>query len=176
MPTEDNVKVINVDVILAGEVDSKPLLRAFGDGVVVLHENGPLVLELANVGLDLHETLSRFVELVSALPRKARTSWVGASRRVFDIGIQLRSRPSVGLGEHRGRAPFRAAARLERDQRVILRRCFAAGVTQVPRARHTTKGSASTSAALSDKSGRAPLTFPAPKPIPRLVLPTPVIS
>ncbi len=88
MPTEDNVKFINVDVILAGEVDSKPLLGAFGDGVVVLHENGPLVLELANVGLDLHETLSRFVELVSALPRKARTSWVGASRRVFDIGIQ----------------------------------------------------------------------------------------
>jgi hypothetical protein len=88
MPTEDNVKFINVDVILAGEVDSKPLLGAFGDGVVVLHEDGPLVLELANVGLDLHETLSRFVELVSALPRKARTSWAGASRRVFDIGIQ----------------------------------------------------------------------------------------
>jgi hypothetical protein len=29
MPTEDNVKFINVDVILAGEVDSKPLLGAF---------------------------------------------------------------------------------------------------------------------------------------------------
>jgi hypothetical protein len=94
MPTEDNVKFINVDVILVGEVDAKPLLGAFGSGVVVLHEDGPLVLELANVGLDLHETLSRFIELVNALPRMARTSWASASQRVFDIGIQ------AGLSPH----------------------------------------------------------------------------
>ena len=73
---------------------------------------------------------------------------------------------------------FSAIALLSRPRPSAGRyaRCFSFGTTQVPVARQTTTGSARTSAAESDRSGRGTITFRASKRIAREVAPARTIS
>jgi hypothetical protein len=52
-----------------------------------------LVLEALESGFDLGNTLARLLKWAQGLPPAARRSWVAASRRVFDIGINGGLRP-----------------------------------------------------------------------------------
>ncbi len=99
MPVEHDVQFLNIDLLLTGAFDRKPLLAALGDGVFVLHDDAPfdgeecLVLEVLKPGLDLANTLARLLKWAEGLPPAARRSWAAASRRVFDIGIAAGLRP-----------------------------------------------------------------------------------
>jgi hypothetical protein len=99
MPVEADVRFLNVDLLLVGRFDRKPLLAALGKKVFVLHEDAVLddqkclVLELNEESLDLSATVARLIQWAEKLPRGARRSWAGASRRVFDIGIQGGRKP-----------------------------------------------------------------------------------
>ncbi len=99
MPVEHDVKFLNIDLLLVGAFDRKPLLAALGDGVFVLHDDVPfdgedcLVLEVLKPGLDLANTLAQLLTWAQRLPPAARRSWAAASRRVFDIGIAAGLRP-----------------------------------------------------------------------------------
>jgi hypothetical protein len=99
MPVEHNVQFLNIDLLLVGAFDRKPLLAALGDGVFVLHDDAQfegeecLVLEVLEPGLDLADTFARLLKWAQGLPPKARRSWAAASRRVFDIGIAAGLRP-----------------------------------------------------------------------------------
>jgi hypothetical protein len=102
MPVQQCVTFLNVDLMVLGHIARQTLLRALGNAVVVLHGDEDalqldglpcLVLEVADVGLDVAGTLARFVELVRGLPPPARRAWDAASCRRFDIGIQSGKRP-----------------------------------------------------------------------------------
>ncbi len=100
MPTENAVRLLNIDLIIAGTFERKPLLQAIGDRVFVLHEDAVvgrhqrcLLLEVAKPGLNIEATLACLVEWVQHLPRSARRSWDAAARRIFDIGIQAGLQP-----------------------------------------------------------------------------------
>lgn len=99
MPVEPDVQFLNIDLLLVGAFDRKPLLAALGDGVFVLHDDGQfegeecLVLEVLTPGLDLANTLAQLLNWAQRLPPAARRSWAAASRRVFDIGIAAGLRP-----------------------------------------------------------------------------------
>ena len=95
METEPTVELLNVDLELFGLVDSEPLLRCFGDAVLVIADEHLLSLELSDSpDSTLTTKLAEFVALVIALPEDARGAWNSASRRVFNIGIQSGLRPS----------------------------------------------------------------------------------
>lgn len=75
MPVQQCVTFLNVDLVVLGHIARQPLLRALGDVVVVLQgdedasqlEGLPcLILEVADVGLDVAGTLARFVSLFMA--------------------------------------------------------------------------------------------------------------
>ena len=100
MPIEKTAGFLNVDLIVAGRFDRKPLLRAAGKDVFVMHEDavfqgkGCIILEAEGADCGLEGALARLLRWVERLPRPARRSWAAASRRVFDVGIQ------AGLGPH----------------------------------------------------------------------------
>jgi hypothetical protein len=99
MPVQHDVEFHNIDLLLVGRFDRKPLLAALRDDVFVLHEDARfdnkkcLILEALAPGLDLTRTLTRLLKWVQGLPLPARRSWTAASRRVFDIGIQSGLKP-----------------------------------------------------------------------------------
>lgn len=99
MPVEAEVRFLNIDLLLVGKFDRRPLVAALGDGVFVLHDDGTigdepcLVLEALEPDLDLAGTLTRLAGWARALPPAARRAWSAASRRVFDIGIQAGRTP-----------------------------------------------------------------------------------
>jgi hypothetical protein len=99
MPVEHDVQFLNIDLLLVGAFDRKPLLAALGDDVFVLHDDVKwegeecLVLEVLKPGLDLANTLAQLLKWAQHLPAPARRSWAAASRRVFDIGIAGGLRP-----------------------------------------------------------------------------------
>jgi hypothetical protein len=99
MPVEADVRFLNIDLLLVGRFDRKPLLAAMGDDVFVLHDGAKvenekcLMVEVLAPGLDLAGTLARLMKWVQELPTPARRSWAAASRRVFDIGIQAGLKP-----------------------------------------------------------------------------------
>ena len=69
------------------------------DGLLLLRDDlagqhGHAGHELAVPDLDLAGTLARLIQRAEKLPRGARRSWAGASRRVFDIGIQGGRKPN----------------------------------------------------------------------------------
>jgi len=97
MPIAQRVTFLNVDLMVLGDFDRKPLLRALGKSVIALHDldddvrldgDPCLVLEVADTGLDVAGTLGRFVELIERLPPTARKTWRAAKRRRFDVGVQ----------------------------------------------------------------------------------------
>ena len=93
MPVEATVRFLNIDLLLVGGFDRKPLLDALGDTLFVMHDDAVLgserciVLEVNAWDLDLSRTLRVLLRWVEGLPARARRSWAAASRRVFDIGI-----------------------------------------------------------------------------------------
>jgi hypothetical protein len=99
MADQPDVKFLNIDLLLVGSFDRKPLLAALGDGVFVLHDDAQfegeacLVPEVLEPRLDLAGTFARLLKWAQGLPPKARRSWAAASRRVFDIGIAAGLRP-----------------------------------------------------------------------------------
>jgi len=99
MALHGSVQFLNVDLLIGGRSEKKPLLDATSDGVFVLHEDAfvenhkCLLLEVSGPRLDLPETVMRLVEWVEALPLKARRSWSRAAIRRLDIGIQAGTRP-----------------------------------------------------------------------------------
>ena len=100
MAVEADVHFLNIDLLLVGRFDRRPLLASLRDDVFVLHDDAKfegedcLVLEVLAPGLDLSATLARLLKWVQRLPPVARRSWAAASRRVFDIGIQAGLEPN----------------------------------------------------------------------------------
>ena len=94
MPIEQRVTFLNVDLELFGDLDWRPLRRALGKKVVVLHDGaGLLALEVSKVGLDAAQTIGTFLALIADLPSPARAVWKAAELRRFDLGIQAGLNP-----------------------------------------------------------------------------------
>lgn len=100
MPVEAAVHFLNIDLLLVGQFDRRPLLASLRDHVFVLHDDAKfedkdcLILEVLAPGLDLTATLARLLRWAQRLSPGARRSWAAASRRVFDIGIQAGLKPN----------------------------------------------------------------------------------
>jgi hypothetical protein len=99
MPVEANVHFLNIDLLLIGRFDRRPLLAALRDDVFVLHDDAKfegedcLILEVQEPSLDLARTLARLVKWARGLAPAALRSWAAASRRIFDIGMQAGMKP-----------------------------------------------------------------------------------
>lgn len=94
MPVQADVRFLNIDLLLVGRFDRRPILAALGRTVFVLHEDAEedgepcLILELAGPTRDLPRTLGALLKWAAGLPPRARRSWASASRRLFDIGVE----------------------------------------------------------------------------------------
>ena len=83
---------LNVDLDLKSTADLAPLVRAFGRQVVTLHVGRVgrkhwVTLQLLPQPKTPNEGIVGFGKLVTALPRRAREIWNGATKE-FDLGFQ----------------------------------------------------------------------------------------
>ena len=83
---------LNVDLDLKSTADLEPLVRAFGRRVMTLHlgrvgRKHGVTLELLRQPKTPNEGILGFARLVTALPRRAREIWNGATKE-FDLGFQ----------------------------------------------------------------------------------------
>jgi hypothetical protein len=81
---------LNVDLDIESAEDLTPLIDALSPYAITLDRPpGMATFELEDSSPTSPEPLiEEFVRLVKALPPDARALWEGASRRVFDIGIE----------------------------------------------------------------------------------------
>ena len=87
---------LNVDLDVESTADLTPLVEALAPYTFALERPaGRASFELNEpvMPTDPEPLILEFVRLVKALPSSARALWDGASRRVFDIGIQSGRRP-----------------------------------------------------------------------------------
>jgi len=102
-----NIHYLNTDLELESASDLKPIVEAFGEDVVVLHQgivrgNHRASFEIAGSHAGPDENIKYFVALVDALSLEARALWNGCYSRVFDIGY------SSGSGTSSYRSELRA--------------------------------------------------------------------
>ena len=88
---------INTDFELLSEHDLSPLIKAFGEGIIVLNYDREknlncLCLEMNDIDEECfssaEETISRFCDLVESFPQKAKQIWESCTSRIADIGYQ----------------------------------------------------------------------------------------
>jgi hypothetical protein len=95
----DKIHFMNVDLDVFSRSPLEPLAAAFGNRVAVLYvgREGALFgghFELADsYKKDADGLVRGFVDLVLALPPRARKLWNGAKSRDFNIGIQSALKP-----------------------------------------------------------------------------------
>jgi hypothetical protein len=100
MPVEADVHFLNIDLLLIGRFDRRPLLAALRNDAFVLQDDVKfdgkdcLILQVLAPGLDFSRTLTPLLTWAQGLPPAARRSWAAAARRVFDIGLQAGLKPN----------------------------------------------------------------------------------
>ena len=88
------VQYLNTDLVLQSGSDLAPIVKAFGDDVVVLHSgagsNGiyRAAFEIAGSHAGATEDINYFIALVEALPPDIRNLWDSCYSRVFDVGYR----------------------------------------------------------------------------------------
>src|SRR5262249_2903410 len=96
----ERARFLNVDLDIEAAQDLSLLVHALGPSAFDLH-TGPVGagfethLELASDAIDPDTAIKRFVELLDALPPRAKRLWNTATRKDFSIGIQGGTEPRV---------------------------------------------------------------------------------
>jgi hypothetical protein len=101
MAEEESTQCLNVDLDVWSAAPLEPLVEAFGKKVFVLYVGKERQrtygahLEISGVAYHANadRLIRRFVQLIDALPPKARRMWATAQRREFNIGIQAALKP-----------------------------------------------------------------------------------
>jgi hypothetical protein len=95
-----DIAFLNVDLDVESKVPLTPLVAAFGDDVVVLHQGESrglytLSCEAANSGCgkDAESIIGSLCEVVENLPEDCRQIWDQCCSRVFDIGYDSGDSP-----------------------------------------------------------------------------------
>jgi len=94
----DEIRYLNVDLIIQSRVDLTPIVNHFGDGIFVLH-NGEkddlyyAYLETAKDHSEPNEAIDAFCSLIETLGTKEKNIWENALSRTFDIGYESGKTP-----------------------------------------------------------------------------------
>ncbi len=98
---ESQTRFVNVDLDVKSLGDLSPLLEAFGENVLRLH-NARIgrrywirVELLRSIPRSPAEAIRGFCRLIEKLPPAAKKLWKNASSRQFDIGIQAGKKPTT---------------------------------------------------------------------------------
>lgn len=95
---------LNVDLEVVSKTDLAPFVKSFGSRKVsvlycIRQEDGFLAaLELSTARRTPEQLLSRFCDLLEAMPPEAAKLWRNARQRIFDIGIESgRAQPPLAV-------------------------------------------------------------------------------
>ncbi len=96
---ETKTHFLNVDLEISSSLDLQPLIDAFGKKVVVLYaakrgRTHYAHFEISAPTKDADSTIGRFCKLIRALPPSRRALWRRASKRDFNIGVQIMAEPT----------------------------------------------------------------------------------